>query len=237
MNIVIILIVALLPAILLWLYIWKKDPQSEPTCRLVKGVLWGLAICVPVAFLEMVIQTLFWGVDGEPITHIDSTMQAFVVAALPEESFKLLALWLVLHKNPYFDEHFDGIVYAVCVGLGFAAVENLFYVFGEEEWLTVAVGRALLAVPGHYAFAILMGYYYSVYHFVDRSPKIAACILLVPVAAHGVYDALAMSGLVNPYIGGLSFFVLIWFCVKMHKMARTKVLALIEKDKSSINVS
>ena len=163
-------------------------------------------------------------------------MQAFVVAALPEESFKLLALWLVLRKNPYFDEHFDGIVYAVCVGLGFAAVENIFYVFSEEEWVSVAISRALLAVPGHYAFAILMGYYYSVYHFVDHSPKVAACILLVPIAAHGVYDALAMSGLVNPYIGGLSFFVLIWFCVKMHKVAKTKVMALIDKDNSTINV-
>lgn len=164
-------------------------------------------------------------------------MQAFVVAALPEESFKLLALWLVLRKNPYFDEHFDGIVYAVCVGLGFAAIENIFYVFSEEEWVTVAISRALLAVPGHYAFAILMGYYYSVYHFVDHTPKVAACILLVPVAAHGVYDALAMSGLVNPYIGGLGFFVLIWFCVKMHKVAKGKIIAMIEKDNSMTIIS
>jgi len=103
-------------------------------------------------------------------------------------------------------------------------------VFSEEEWVSVAISRALLAVPGHYAFAILMGYYYSIYHFVDHTPKVAACILLVPVAVHGVYDALAMSGLVNPYIGGLSFFVLIWFCVKLHKVAKTKVIALIEKD-------
>ena len=230
MSLILILVAALLPVILLWIYIWKKDPQPEPTSWLVKAVVWGMAICVPVAFLEMLIQTIFWGVDGEPITLIGSTMQAFVVAALPEESFKLLALWFVLRKNPYFDEHFDGIVYAVCVGLGFAAIENIFYVLSEKEWVSVAISRALLAVPGHYAFAILMGYYFSVYHFVDHSPKIAVCILLVPVAAHGVYDALAMSGLVNPYIGGLSFFVLIWFCVKMHKAAKAKVLALIEKD-------
>jgi hypothetical protein len=77
-----------------------------------------------------------------------------------------------------------------------------------------------------------MGYYYSIYHFVDHSPKIAACVLLVPVFAHGVYDALAMSGLVNPVIGGISFLVLIYFCVKMHKVAKTKVLALIDKDKN-----
>ena len=174
---------------------------------------------------------MFWGVDGEPTTLIGSTMQAFVIAALPEESFKLLALWLVLRKNPYFDEHFDGIVYAECVGLGFAAIENIFYVFREEEWVTVAISRALLAVPGHYAFAILMGYYYSVYHFVDHSSKVAVHILMVPVIAHGTYDAIAMSGMLNPYIvEGISFFILIYFCVKMHKVARSKVLALVEKD-------
>ena len=230
MDIILVLTAALLPAILLWIYLWKKDPQPEPTSWLVKAVVCGMAICVPVALLEMLIQTVFWGVDGEPTTLIGSTIQAFVVAALPEESFKLLALWLVLRKNSYFDEHFDGIVYAVCAGLGFAAVENVVYVFGEEEWMTIAISRALLAVPGHYAFAILMGYYYSVYHFVEHTPKVAACILLVPVTAHGVYDALAMSGLVNPYIGVISFFVLIWFCIKMHKVAKTKVFALIEKD-------
>lgn len=230
MSSILIFTAALLPAILLWLYIWKQDPQSEPTSWLVKAVLCGIGICIPVAILEMGIEAVLFGVEGQPANLLETTANAFVVAALPEESFKLLALWLVLRKNPYFDEHYDGIVYAVCVGLGFAAIENIFYVFSEGDWMSVAITRALLAVPGHYAFAVLMGYYYSVYHFVARSPKIAVYILLVPVMAHGVYDALAMSGMVNPYIGGLSFFVLIYFCVKMHKFAKSKVLALLNKD-------
>jgi hypothetical protein len=134
-------------------------------------------------------------------------------------------------KNPYFDEHFDGIVYAVCVGLGFAAIENVAYVLKAEDWAGVAITRALLAVPGHYAFAILMGYYYSIYHFVDHSPKVAARVLLAPVVAHGIYDSLAMSGLVNQYVGGLSFCFLIFFCIKIHKVAKTKMLAQIKRDK------
>ena len=230
MRIIVILSAALLPAILLWLYIWKKDTQKEPTSWLVKAVLWGVAIIIPVAILESGIETILFGVEGKPTTLFGTTTMAFGVAALPEETFKLLALWMVLRRNPYFDEHFDGIVYAVCVGLGFAAFENIMYVFGEEDWFSTAIVRALLAVPGHYAFAILMGYYYSVYHFVDHSPKVAACVLLVPVLAHGTYDALAMSGIVSPVIGGLCFFVLIYFCVKMHKVAKKKVIALVEKD-------
>lgn len=230
MSILITLIAALLPAILLWFYIWKKDAQPEPASWLLKAIIWGVAICIPVALLEMGIQSILFGAGGgEPSSLLDATMRAFLVAALPEESFKLLVLWFVLRRNPYFDEHFDGIVYAVCVGLGFAAIENLFYIFGEEEWMSVAISRALLAVPGHYAFAVLMGYYYSVYHFVDRSAKTAVCILLAPVMAHGIYDAIVFCGQVNPF-GGVSSFVLIWFCVKMHEVAKSKVLAMIDKD-------
>ena len=232
MTILIPIAAALLPAIALLYFIWKKDKQKEPISWLRKAVLWGIVICFPVAIVELGISTILFGEGGKPSSMTGTTAMAFLVAAIPEESFKLFALWRVLRRNPYFDEHFDGIVYAVCVGLGFAALENVSYVFTQENWVATAVMRSLLAVPGHYAFAILMGYYYSVYHFIDHSPKVAACVLLVPVFAHGVYDALAMSGLVNPYVGGISFFVLIYFCIKMHKRAQAKVLALVEKDKN-----
>ncbi len=227
----IMLAAAILPAAILWIYIWKKDSQPEPTSWLVKAILFGIGICIPVVIVEIGIEMFLYSVGIVPTNLVGTTMQAFVVAAIPEEAFKLLALWLILRKNPYFDEHFDGIVYAVCVGLGFAAIENVFYILGEEEWMSVAISRALLAVPAHYAFAILMGYYYSVYHFVDHSTKNAICILLVPVMAHGIYNTIALSGSFNPYIGEVSFFVMIFFCIKMHKVARRKIVALIDPDK------
>ena len=233
MDVLILLVAALLPAVLLGYYVWKQDPEPEPRNWLIRAVLYGVGICFPVVLVEMAISSVFIG--GEPTSLLGTTFQAFFVAALPEESFKLLALWLVLRRNPYFDEHFDGIVYAVFIGLGFAAIENIGYVMSNG--LSVAIMRALLAVPGHYAFAILMGYYYSVYHFSDRSPRTAACILIVPVVAHGIYDALALSGTVDPYIGGISFFVLIYFCIKMHKYVRTKMIAQIERDKDDWKIT
>ncbi|MBO7049016.1 MAG: PrsW family intramembrane metalloprotease [Bacteroidaceae bacterium] len=230
----IILTAALLPAILLWMYIWKKDPQKEPTSLLVKATVLGVLISIPVSFVELNINSMLFGSDGGPTTLMGASFQAFFVAAIPEESFKLLVLWLVLRKNPFFDEHFDGIVYAVCVGLGFAAIENVMYVFTNEAWLYVAISRALLAVPGHYAFAVIMGYYYSIYKFVDHSSKAATRVILMPVLAHGIYDTLAMSANVNPYIGGLCFFVLIYFCIKLHKVAKKKIVALTARDTEEI---
>ena len=36
--------------------------------------------------------------------------------------------------------------------------------------------------------------------------------------------------MVSAAIGGLSFLVLIVFCIKMHKVAKTKIVAQIERD-------
>ena len=231
MNDLIVIVAGLLPAVLLFFYIWKTDPQKEPLSQLLKGALGGVLISFPVSLVEMVIQQVIFG-GGAPTTLLGTTIDAFFVAAVPEESFKLLVLWLLVRKNPYFNEHFDGIVYAVSVSLGFAAIENVFYLIGNpDDWHSVALMRALLAVPGHYAFAVIMGYYYSLYHFVDRSQYNRNMILVAPVVAHGVYDSLAMSGMVSPTLGTIGFFLLVYFCARMHKFARKKMMAQLEKDR------
>ena len=98
----------------------------------------------------------------QPATWIGALWNAFVGAAMPEEATKLLMLWLLLRRNKYFDERFDGIVYACCIGMGFAGTENVLYLFGNiENWQSVAVSRAIFAVPGHFMFAVAMGYFYS----------------------------------------------------------------------------
>ena len=223
---------ALLPPILLLLFVWHKDATKEPFRQLLKAVIFGALICIPAVFWESFMGTLLFNGE-EPTTIIGTTLNAFLCAAVPEETLKLIALWLVLRRNPYFDEHFDGIVYAVCVSLGFAAVENVGYVLNHEEaWVSVAVTRALMAVPGHYAFAVFMGYYYSMYHFVRHDTTTAISILLVPVLAHGIYDSLAMSSMVNPLIGGLGFVFLIFFCIKMQRVAFDRLTQMIDRDRA-----
>lgn len=223
---------ALLPPLLLLLFVWHKDATKEPFRQLLKAVIFGALICIPAVFWESFMGTLLFNGE-EPTTIIGTTLNAFLCAAVPEETLKLIALWLVLRRNPYFDERFDGIVYAVCVSLGFAAIENVGYVLNHEEaWVSVAVTRALMAVPGHYAFAVFMGYYYSMYHFVRHDTTTAISILLVPVLAHGIYDSLAMSSMVNPLIGGLGFVFLIFFCIKMQRVAYDRLTQMIDRDRA-----
>ena len=53
---------------------------------------------------------------------------AFFVVGLGEELCKYIVLVLYALRKPSFNEPFDGIVYAVMISLGFAALENVFYV-------------------------------------------------------------------------------------------------------------
>ena len=80
----IMLAAAILPAAMLWLYIWKKDSQPEPTSWLVKAVLLGIGICIPVVIVEIGIEMFLYSVGIVPTNLVGTTMQAFVVAAIPE---------------------------------------------------------------------------------------------------------------------------------------------------------
>lgn len=237
MNILLILGSALLPAVLLLLFIYHKDSKPEPAKLLMKAFFLGVLVTIPIIFLELGISYLLFGTSDIVTNSIGSAvLTAFVTAALPEELFKLVGLRKVTKNNPYFDEHFDGIVYAVFVSLGFASVENVLYVFGEyEEWVSVAVARGLLAVPGHYAFGILMGYFYSMYYFVERSTRNRIMILAAPILAHGVYDTIAFSSSLSPEWSGPAAIILIVFCLWMHRFCKRRLDKHLLRDKDFAN--
>ena len=123
-------------------------------------------------------------------------LEAFVVAGLTEETCKFLFL-RTTWRNPAFDYQFDAIVYAVMVALGFAAFENVKYVYSYG--FATGIVRAVTAVPGHAIFGVFMGYFYgyaklSDYwgHDDDRKAYLALSVV-VPVLMHGCYDFLAFT--------------------------------------------
>ena len=58
---------------------------------------------------------------------IQALLHYLIAVSLVEESVKLLAVWRA-YRSPEFDEVMDGIVYCATAALGFAGVENVFYV-------------------------------------------------------------------------------------------------------------
>lgn len=232
MQILLIFLAALAPvAILLWYIYFKDSLQPEPTRLLIKafcfGVLSVFLVFVTVYPLELLTG---WGLEGSE-TISEAFVNAFCTAAIPEEAAKFLVLWLLLHKNAYFDEHFDGIVYAVCIGMGFAAFENLLYLFQSyDSWISVAIVRALFAISGHFLYAVIMGYYYSLWYFrIKRNWQTFIMILLGPILAHGIYDGILFSINIDESLGVVFFFLFLFFFNKLRKVGKIHIAELVNK--------
>ena len=227
-----VIALAVLPALILVFYTYQQDKlQREPVKNIVKAFFYGCASVF--ASLIISLPSMWTGLYDQEFTSVWGAFRtAFFGAAIPEESAKLFLLWLFLRKCKDFDERMDGIVYAVCVGMGFAAFENIEYLLAAgTEWVTTGIGRSLTAIPGHFAFAVIMGYYYSLNHFDKyRAPLAGLKMWLYPVLAHGVYDAIAMSASVTPEISGVATIVILLGCFWGIKWARKRMKTHLTSD-------
>jgi len=184
-------LISVLPVVILLGYIYIKDKnEREPLGLLLKAFFSGVLVVVVILLWSFV-----EGVAGFSLTAFaenSAVLKSFFQAAIPEEGLKLLFLYLLIWKNKEFNEHFDGIVYAVFVSMGFACVENIMYVY--EGGFETGVARALLSVPGHFLFAVIMGYFFSRARFTPSKRKyLMAMAFICPVLAHGLYDTLCFA--------------------------------------------
>ncbi len=226
-------ITALLPIAILIFYISHKDKNNpEPPKELIKAFLAG-TLSIPLSLCISTPLEQFGLYSMTPSTVFESICTSFFGAAIPEEIAKSAILWLILRKNRFFDEKMDGIVYAVCVSLGFAAIENLMYIFGNtDSFLSVGISRAIFAVPGHFCFGILMGYYYSLARFdSENQAKNRKLILAAPIIAHGAYDSILYMISTTPGMAGVLTIVFLIFCHRTWKYGSRKIQEHLKQDK------
>lgn len=232
-----LLIAAMLPIIILLMYVFNKDTEKEPVKELLIAFGFGavailLSFCLSVPFGAI-------GLYTEECTNLTEAIRhAFFAAAIPEEIAKFVMLWLFMRRTKEYDQYMDGIVYAVCVSLGFAAVENIMYVVSTG--MGTAIFRALTAVPAHYCMGVLMGYYYSMQRLgYKKHTKDKVMVLVAPILLHGAYDALLFAITVfaensNILLILACIAIFIWLVFKMHKYCKKRIDEMIEQDKLDI---
>lgn len=186
-----ILSAAAIPAIAVMIIIYRLDRvEREPFGLLLKLFFFGVLSAAPAVLIETISGTVveiggFSGYGGQII-------RCFLCTGLVEEACKLIFLRLGVWKNKNFNYRFDGIVYSVCVSMGFAALENVMYLtqFGFKAFLP----RVFLAVPAHLAFAVAMGGAFAEAKGQELFGNKAACrnqlikALLLSTVFHGFYD-------------------------------------------------
>lgn len=185
-----VLLIALAPVLLIFSYIYFRDKyEKEPVIILLKGFAAGVLLIIPILFIEKFLGK--FSIGFAPI--LKAAWDGFIDASATEELLKFIAVFVLFWRERNFNEKFDGIVYAVAVSLGFAAIENFIYVY--QGTMSTGFFRAFTAVPGHALFGIIMGYYIGMARFVRwrRSGYLAKAIL-VPWFFHGLYDFFILSG-------------------------------------------
>jgi len=196
-RILILFILAILPVYFIGLYIYIKDKDKESKKLLLKLFVFGIIACIPTLIFELLIGS-FFGLE-ENMTYNSLFIYVFISVALVEEICKWFFIYKLSYNNFEFDHIYDAIVYSVFLALGFATLENIFYIF--DGGITIALLRAVSAVPGHACFAVIMGYYLGIAKtssFIGNSnnteKKNLLLSIFVPTVIHTLYDFCLMTG-------------------------------------------
>lgn len=207
------LFIAILPVIVVGMFVYLKDKNKESNGLLIKLFLGGIGSAFLTLAASLIVESIFpfFSIDSDKLNLLELVISVFIGVAFIEEGCKYFFLYIISYKNKEFDEFYDMIVYAVFVALGFACFENILYVL--ENGVSVGLIRSITAVPGHAWDGVFMGFYLGLAkiasinnnHALETKNKIKA--FLIPAIMHGIYDYCLMSGSIVFIIFFLFFFI------------------------------
>lgn len=139
---------------------------------------------------------------------------SFGIIAIIEELSKYIVITIMCFKNKFFKNPYDGIMYAVCISLGFAFVENIMYI--NNYGMSVTISRAIFSIPAHASFGIVMGYYLGVAKLCSDKGEASSSALtrysafFIPLIFHGFYDFLLNFNTESIYIIFLIYVIVMY---------------------------
>ena len=211
-----LLLVTILPSILIVLFFVKSDKFKEPNKEIIKVFFLGILITIPAYFLNTYLSEIWYTTNAS-----EGLISSFLTAAPVEEGLKLSVLYFFVYKMKDFNEPIDGIVYGVTVSLGFATLENIYYVYlladyFETTSMALAILRSFSAIPAHAIFGVFMGYFFMKYAFIKKGDNLIFAFV-IPFVLHGCYNLFASSNFIISLI-----LILIAWIVALRMFSRLK---------------
>ena len=211
-----LLFVTIFPSLLIVFFFVSSDKFKEPNKEIIKVFFYGILITIPAYFLNTYIGEIWYATNAS-----EGLISSFLTAAPVEESLKLAVLYFFVYKMKDFNEPIDGIVYGVTVSLGFATLENIYYVYLLADYfdttsMALAVARAFSAIPAHAVFGVFMGYFFMKYSFIKKKDNLFFAFV-VPFVLHGCYNLFVIS---NYYVALL--LIIISWIVALRMFSRLK---------------
>lgn len=196
MTFVGLVLVAFTPG-LFWLWFYLRKDSYQPAPRRLIALTFGLGCLatIPAAIIEFVLLGETFLDDRANVAALAPGM--LLVVGPVEEVCKFLAVRLKAYRSLYFDEPIDGLVYAAAASLGFASVENLFYVL--EFGPAIMLIRAPVSTLAHLVFGCIWGYALGLHHASGgRRTLLVIGALALGSLTHAVFNILAIEPLLIP---------------------------------------
>ncbi len=218
MNILISVLASIIPVLIILAVIYNmSEVKKQPLWLLAILFLGGILSWVMVRYISR-----FLGNDiyksqieiNEALGNKGFFLVSFGIIAIIEEMSKYIVITIMCFKNKYFKNPYDAIMYAVCISLGFAFVENIMYI--NNYGMGVAISRAIFSIPAHASFGIIMGYYLGVSKLCrDKGEANASALtrysaFFIPLIFHGFYDFLLNFNTESIYIIFLIYVIIMY---------------------------
>ncbi len=187
-----LVVLAVAPGLALLLFFCRRAPKQPGSVIAVTFAL-GAAALVPAALVSTALER-FTGWRPDTPNVLQALLGSLLIVGLVEEAAKFTVVRFYCWQRREFDEPYDGILYAVVAALGFATVENIYYVLAHG--IGTGVARALVAVPGHAFNGVLMGFFLGLARFAateHHSDLLTGLGLGLAVMAHGLYDFIVFT--------------------------------------------
>ncbi len=197
-------------ACVLLCYLWLDRWEPEPPRLLVMAFLWGASVAVLASIIleHLLDKSLSAGAVAAGAEAPLNPLTAAVGAPLAEEAAKgaFLLLMMTGRRRIELNTLSDCLVYAGFTAVGFAWLENIFYIANGETLggsLAIAAMRLILGPFAHPLFTTMFGI--GVYFALQQRSTIAkiACVLAGyagAVVMHGLWNGSATFG-VKAYLG------------------------------------
>ncbi len=198
-GILIYIIFGILPSLIWLFYYLAKDLHPEPKKMIIRIFLWGCFITLPVFFVQIGLTRLLNTTGLTPNNLIWGLIYWFLIISFSEEFFKYLVVKVKVIGSHHLDEPLDIMLYSVVSALGFAAVENILYLFtpvGQmslEQLMSRTLFIMLIRFVGatflHTLCSSIIGYSLAISICeAKRKKTIVATGIIMAVALHGLYN-------------------------------------------------
>lgn len=181
----VVLLVAIAPPLILFAYGIGKARASWGSEAIWNAFLVGAVSAFAALAVEFALGYLLPLDRNGPVAEAGFT--AVLIAAIPEEAVKFFVLVSLAEKHVDVRRLQDLPILGLAVSLGFATLENFFYVISSGGWQMVAALRAITAVPGHGIDGLAMGALLIRARLSER-PEDLRLALIVPILLHALYD-------------------------------------------------